>query len=88
MGINGEAFQLHAVYKKPYWESVSVLKVMRESVSGTESHVHWVCEIEGLYDKIITVVQSYAGKDIISLLPLALLLVLRYFTIKLLICFI
>ena len=36
---------MHAVYKKPYFllqvtgESVSVLQVMRESVSGTTSHV-------------------------------------------------
>ena len=40
-----EALQLHAVYKKPSFllqitqESVSVLQVMRESVSGTTSHV-------------------------------------------------
>ena len=45
MGVNGEALQLHAVCKKPYFllqvmrESVSVLQVMRESVSGTTSHV-------------------------------------------------
>ena len=44
MGVNGEALQLHAVYKKPYFllqvtrESVSVLQVTRESVSGTTSH--------------------------------------------------
>ena len=35
MGVNGEALQLHAVYKKPYF----LLQVMRESVSGTTSHV-------------------------------------------------
>ena len=46
MGVNGEALQLRAVYKKPYFllqvtrESVSVLQVTRESVSGTTSHVH------------------------------------------------
>ena len=45
MGVNGEALQLHAVYKKPYFllrvtqESVSVLQATRESVSGTTSHV-------------------------------------------------
>jgi len=44
MGVNGEALQLHAVYKKPYFllqvtrESVSVLQITRESVSGTASH--------------------------------------------------
>ena len=45
MEVNGEALQLHAVYKKPYFllqvmrESVSVLQVTPESVSGTTSHV-------------------------------------------------
>ena len=40
MGVNGEALQLRAVYKKPYFvlqvtqESISVLQVMRESVSS------------------------------------------------------
>ena len=49
MGVNGEAFQLHTVYKKPYFllqvtrESVSVLQVTQESVSGTASHAI-VCE--------------------------------------------
>ena len=54
MGVNGEALQLHEVYKKPYFvlqvtresvsvlqvtrESVSVLQVMLESISGTTSH--------------------------------------------------
>ena len=35
MGVNGEALQLHVVYKKPYF----LLQVTRESVSGTASHV-------------------------------------------------
>ena len=44
MEVNGEALQLHAVYKKPYFslqvmrESVSVLQVTQESVWGTTSH--------------------------------------------------
>ena len=54
MGVNEEALQLHAVYKKPYFllqvmresasvqqvtqESASVLQVTQESVSGTTSH--------------------------------------------------
>ena len=44
MGVNGEALQLRTVYKKPYFllqvmrQSVSVLQVTRESVSGTTSH--------------------------------------------------
>ena len=43
-------------------ESVSVLQVTRESVSGTTSHVR--CnEIEGLYDEIIiAIVTSYTEK--------------------------
>ena len=63
------------------WESVSVLQVTRESVSGNASHIRWVwtCnEIEGSYDKIIiTIVPSYTRKNITCLLPLALLLVLH-----------
>ena len=45
MGVSGEALQLHAVYKKPYFllqvtqEYVSVLEVTWESVSGTAGHV-------------------------------------------------
>ena len=69
MGVNGEALQLHAVYKKPYFllqitqESVSVLQVTWEPVSGTASHARcvWACNgIEGSYDKIIiTIAPSY-----------------------------
>ena len=77
MGVNGEALQLHTVYKKSYF----LLQVTRESILGTTSHVHcvWQCnEIEGSYDKIIiTIVPSYTRKSIARLLPLALLLVLR-----------
>ena len=47
----------------------------------TTSHVRcaWLCnKIKGSYDNIIiTIVQSYTGKNITRLLPLALLLVLR-----------
>ena len=45
MGANREALQLCAVYKKLYFllqvmrESVSVLQVTQESISGTTSHV-------------------------------------------------
>ena len=35
MEVNGEALQLHTVYKKSYF----LLQVTRESVSGTTSHV-------------------------------------------------
>ena len=83
MRVNGEALQLHTVYKKPYFllqvmrESVSVLQVTRESVSGTTSHAR--CnEIEGLYDEIIiAIVTSYTEKKITRLLPLIFLLVLH-----------
>ena len=63
-GVNGEALQLLAVYKKPYF----LLQVTRESVSGTASLARcvWMCnEIEDSYDKIIiTIVPSYTGKNI------------------------
>ena len=36
MGVNGEALQLHVVYKKLYFS----LQVTRQSVSGTASHMH------------------------------------------------
>ena len=58
MGVNGEALQPCAVYKKPYfllqitwesisvlqvsWESASVLQVTWESIWGTTSHMHCV----------------------------------------------
>ena len=49
MEVNGEALQLHVVYKMPLFfllqvtrESVSVLQVTRESVSGTASYVRCV----------------------------------------------
>ena len=53
-------------------ESISVLQVMRESVSGTASHVHSsecaMNEIKGSCNKtIITIVPSYTGKSITCL---------------------
>ena len=64
MGINGEALQLHEVYKKPYF--------------FTTSHMHLSERAMKLKDKIIiTTVPSYTGKIIVRLLLLALLLVLR-----------
>ena len=75
MGVNSKALQLQAVYESHYFQ----LQVTQESISGTTSHLRCVWmrnEIEGLYDKIIiTIVQSYTGKNITRLLPLALLLV-------------
>ena len=44
MGVNGEALQLHSVYKKPYFllqvtrQSVSVLQVTWKSVLRTSLH--------------------------------------------------
>ena len=79
---NYSYFALHVL-----WESYKVLQVTRSvsashtCVSGTASYVHYTWkwnEIEGLYDKIIiTIVQSYTGKNIMSLLLLALLLMLH-----------
>ena len=62
-------------------ESISVLQVMRESVSGTTSHVcSSECamnEIKGSCDKIIiTIVPSYTRKSFTCLLPLVILLML------------
>ena len=66
MGVNGEALQLHAVYKKPYF----LLQVTRESVSGTTSHVRTSeCAMKS---KVKIIVQSYTGKNITRLLPLVL----------------
>ena len=69
MGVNGEALQLHTIYKKvvfftaSHTKSVSVLQVTWEFVSSNASHVHcvWACnEIKGLYDKIIiTIIPRY-----------------------------
>ena len=74
MGVNEEALQLCAIYKKLYFllqvtrESASVLQVTWKSVSGTASHARcvWMCnEIKRSYDKIIiTIVPSYTEKNI------------------------
>ena len=61
---------------------IFLLQVMRESVSGTTSHMHcvWTCnEIEGSYDKVSYHHSSklYRKKNITHLLPLVLLQVLR-----------
>ena len=69
-GVNGEALQLHAVYKKRYSQA-------RICIRYYKSHCCvWTCnEIEGLYDKIIiTIVTSYARENLTRLFPLKLLL--------------
>ena len=85
MGVYGEALQLHAVYKKPYF----LLWVTRESDQYCKSHenpylvLQVTCAVseraiksKGSYDKIITIAPSYTRKNITHLLPLALLFVL------------
>ena len=55
--VNGEALQLHVVYKS----RIFLLQVTRESILSTTSHVHciWTCnEIEGSYGKIIITMRS------------------------------
>jgi len=53
MWVNGEPLHLRAVYKKPYfllqvmWESISVLWVMQESISGTASHATTLASYPG-----------------------------------------
>ena len=72
-----EALQMCAAYKKPYFllqvtrESVSVLQVTCESMSGSISHVNCLWTSNGLYDKI-TIVPCYT---VTCLLPLATLFV-------------
>jgi len=48
MGVNWETLQLHGVYEKPYfllqvmWESISVIQVTWEFISGTTSHARCI----------------------------------------------
>ena len=77
MGVYGEALQLCAVYKKPYFFTASHVRIR---IRVPHSHVCiWMCnKIEGWYDKIIiTIVPSYTRKNITCLLPLVLVLMLR-----------
>ena len=65
MEVNGEAFQLHTVYKNIFFTKshVSVLQVMREFVSGTTSHVRASeCAKKSCDKIIITIVPSCTGK--------------------------
>ena len=79
MAVNGEALQLHAVYKKAYF----LLQVMRESISGTASHaririryyksraIHasgWteeksVQDCQTDYFSLLKMADNYTGKD-------------------------
>ena len=59
MGVNGEALQLHTVYKEPYF----LLQVTLEFVSGTTSHMSASeCAMKSKVRMIITIVPSYTGK--------------------------
>ena len=80
MGVNGEAFQLHAVYKSHifYYKSrkshENTYQVQQVTCAASE------CAMKSKvrYDKIIiTILPSYTGKNITRLLPLAFLYVLR-----------
>ena len=73
MEVNGEALQLCKVYKKKTyfslqvaWESVTVLQVMQESVSGATSQMHcaWTCNESKIcmIEIVITIVPSYTRK--------------------------
>ena len=56
MRVDEKALQLYIVYKKPYFvtrESVSVLQVTQESVSGTTSHVDVAVHSMKLKDRMI-----------------------------------
>ena len=97
MGVNGEALQLHSVYKKPHFfyasharicimqccksqvtqESVSVLQVTRESVSGTASHARCIWNEVRMIKSLSPLYQAIPEKNITRLLPLALLVVLH-----------
>ena len=79
MGVNGEALQLHVVYKKPHFFTTSHARIRISTTSHARIRIryyksHALC----LNDKIIiTIVPSYTVKNITRLLPLALLLVLH-----------
>ena len=72
MGVNGEALQLHVIYKKPYF----ILQVTPKSVSGvTCAASERAMKLNVCMIKIIIKHQATSEK-ITRLLPLALLLVL------------
>ena len=81
MGVNGEALQLHVVYKKLFF-TTSHARIRIKYYKSRENPYQVLCalrlnEIEGSYDKvIITIVPSYNGRNITHFLPLALLLML------------
>ena len=77
MGVNGEALQLHVVYKRPYF----LLQVTRESISVLQVtcvflNVQWNRRYVHMIKSLITIPPSYIEKNITRLLLLALLLAL------------
>ena len=72
MGVNGEALQLHAVYKKLLCKSCeNSYQVLLVTCTASEHAMKMKDQI------IVTIVPSYTGKNITCLLLLALLLVLH-----------
>ena len=87
MEVNGEALQLHAIYKKPYFYSKS-RKNLYQYCKSRENPYQVLQVTCAAYERamksevrmikiIITIVPSYTGKNITRLLPLAFLLVLH-----------
>ena len=80
MVVNGVALQLHTVYKKLYFFNTSHMRIRIRYYKSRACilNVQWN---QDSYDKIIiTIVSSYTRKNIIRLLPLALLLGLYVYT--------
>ena len=88
MGVNGEALQLHAVYKKAVFFTRSHTRIRISTTSHMRIRIKYCKlralrlnvhnEIKGSHDKIIiTIVPRYTRKNITCLLPLELFLLLR-----------
>ena len=86
MGVNGEALQLHAVYKKPYFFYCKSRENPYQYYKSHENPYQVLQVTHAASERpmkskvrmkiIITIVPSYTGKNITHVLPLALLLVL------------
>ena len=57
MRVNGEALQLYAVYKKPYF----LLQVTQESVSGTASHARILIRYYKSHEKSVSGITSHVN---------------------------
>ena len=80
MGVNGEALQLHAVYKMLYFvlqvtqESVSVLQVTREFISGTTTFYVLSTHGRATYVSVAErgggqIIRSFGKHDVVSAHP-------------------